>query len=103
MTTRQEGPMADPIAEAARAAAVRLAGEHGAGLAADVETALAARGAGQRPGQYIDPVSIGGLIVAIATLAWTIYSDRRKRSAEPPPPAVLAREVRIELRRQVSA
>jgi len=91
--------MTDPIAAAARAAAARLAAEHGPGLAADVEAALHTRDADQRPGQYLDPVSLGTLIVAIATLAWTIYTDKRKTAPDPPPGAV-ARQVRIELRQQ---
>ena len=41
--------------------------------------------------------------MAIATLAWTIYDSRRQRHPDPPMPAVLAREVRIELRKQVGA
>ena len=44
MTAPREDTVADPIAEAARAAAARLAGEHGPGVAAEVEVALAARG-----------------------------------------------------------
>jgi hypothetical protein len=89
----------DPVASAARAAAQRLAAEHGPGLAAEVEAALATRGTEQRPGQYLDPVSLGILIVAIATLAWTIYTDKRKTTPDPPTSSV-ARQVRIELRRQ---
>jgi len=93
--------MTDPIAaaarSAARAAADRLAAEYGPGLAADVEAALYARGSAQRPGQYLDPVSLGSLIVAIATLAWTIYTDQRKKTPEPSPD-VVARHVRAELR-----
>jgi hypothetical protein len=38
--------------------------------------------------------------VAIATLAWTIYNDRRDRASEPPPPETIARQVRITLREQ---
>jgi hypothetical protein len=91
--------MTDPIAAAARAAAHRLAAEHGSGLPAEVEAALASRDTEQRPGQYLDPVSLGILIVAIATLAWTIYIDRRKTAPDSPPSAV-ARQVRIELRQQ---
>jgi hypothetical protein len=89
----------DAIAAAARAAAARLATEHGPGLAADVEAALHTRDSDQRPGQYLDPVSLGILIVAIATLAWTIYTDKRKTTPSPPPSTV-ARQVRIELRQQ---
>jgi len=91
--------MTDPIAAAARAAAQQLATEHGPGLAAEVEAALASRDTEQRPGQYLDPVSLGILIVAIATLAWTVYTDKRKTTPDPPPGAV-ARQVRIELRQQ---
>ena len=93
--------MTDPITAAARATAERLAAEYGPGLAADVEAALHARGTAQRPGQYLDPVSLGSLIVAIATLAWTIYSDQRKKTPEPSP-GVVARHVRAELRKHSS-
>jgi hypothetical protein len=102
MTTPQEDTMTDPVADAARAVAARMAGEHGPGVAADVEAALAARGSDQRPGQYVDPVALGSLIVAVATLAWTIYADWRKQTSDPPPPAVVARQVRIELRQHAS-
>jgi hypothetical protein len=93
--------MTDPITAAARATAERLAADYGPGLAADVEAALHARGAAQRPGQYLDPVSLASLIVAIATLAWTIYSDQREKTPDPPP-AVVARHVRTELRKHNS-
>jgi hypothetical protein len=89
--------MTDPAAEAARAAAAILAGELGGNLPAEVEVALAGRGGEQRAERYFDPVSLAGLIVAIATLAWTIYNDQRKRIPGPPASAV-AREVRITLR-----
>ena len=88
--------MTDPITDAARATAKRLGDEYGPGPAADVEAALHAWGTAQRPGQYLDPVSLGSLIVAIATLAWTIYCDQRKKTREPSP-AVVARRVRVEL------
>ncbi len=92
--------MADPITVAARAAAERLAAEYGPGLATDVEAALHARGSAQQPGQYLDPVSLGSLIVAIASLAWTIYSGysgQRTKTPEPSP-GVVTRRVRFELR-----
>jgi len=92
--------MTDPTAVAARAAAVILAPDLGPDLSAEVEIALAARGAQQRPGRYLDPVSLAGLIVAIATLAWTIYNDQRGRNAEPPSATTIAREIRITLREQ---
>lgn len=109
----------DPAAAAARSAAAILAPDLGRNLPAEVEAALAARGARQRPERYLDPVALGGLIVAVATLAWTVYTDQRDRAearrakhdqelkqAEQPPPAQLvdadsvARLVRIALREQ---
>jgi len=38
-------------------------------LPAEVEAALAARDAQQRPDRYLDPVSLASLIMAIASLA----------------------------------
>jgi len=77
--------MTDPAADAARAAAAILAPDLGPSLPAEVEAALAARGTQHRPGRYFDPVSLASLIVAIATLAWTIYNDQRKHTPDPPP------------------
>jgi hypothetical protein len=87
----------DPAADAARAAATLVAPRHGPRLPADVEAALAARGQPGRPGQYLDPVSLASLIVAIATLAWEIYDSHRSNTPAPPP-EVIARQVRIILR-----
>jgi len=81
--------MTDLITVAARATADRLTSEYGPGLAADVEAALHARGKAHWLGQYLDPVSLGSLIVAITTLAWIIYSDQRK--TPDPSPGVVAR------------
>jgi hypothetical protein len=92
----------DAIAIAARAAARRLAAEYGSGLTADVEAALYARRTVERPAQYLDPVSLGSLIVAIATLAWTIYSDQRKTTSERSPSAI-TRHVRDAVREDSSA
>jgi hypothetical protein len=94
--------MTDPAADAARAAAAILVPDLGPALPAHVEAALAARDSGQRPGQYIDPntlIALAGLIVSIATLAWTIYNDQRERTADPKPEAI-ERQVRIALREQ---
>jgi hypothetical protein len=91
--------MTDPVGDAARAAAAILAPDLGPGLPGQVEAALAARDTHQRPGRYLDPVSLATLIVAIATLAWTIYNDQRKHTPDPPP-AAIARQVRITLREQ---
>jgi hypothetical protein len=95
--------MTDPAADAARAAAAILAPDLGPSLPAEVEAALAARDAAQRPDRYLDPVSLASLIVSIASLAWTIYNDRRTHSPEPPPPESIARQVRITLREQDTA
>jgi hypothetical protein len=88
--------MSDPISEASRAAAEVLAAEFGPSLPANVEEALYARDVGHnRPMQYpVDSVAIGGLIVSIATLAWTVYTDQRKHTDEPSPESV-ARQVHV--------
>ena len=91
--------MTDPTADAARAAAIILAPDLGPNLPAEVEAALASHHAQQRPNRYLDPVSLASLIVAIATLAWTIYTDQRKHTPNPPPDSI-ARQVRIALRDQ---
>jgi hypothetical protein len=99
--------MTDPAADAARAAAAILAPDLGPSLPAEVEAALHARHADeQRPGQY-DPLAIASfgvgaasLIVSSAQLAWSIVSDRRKHTDDPPPPNSIARQVRITLRDQ---
>jgi hypothetical protein len=61
----------------------------------DVEAALhdAER---RRPEQYLDPISLGGLIVSIATLAWTAYNDLKNRTPKPDSEAI-ARKIRVEL------
>jgi len=91
--------MADPAADAARSAAAILAPDLGPNLPAEVEAALAARDTQQRPDRFVDPVSLASLIVAIATLAWTIYNDQRNRTPDPPPSSI-ARQVRVTLRDQ---
>jgi hypothetical protein len=87
--------MTDPVGDAARSAAVILAPDLGPSLPAQVEAALAARYAGKRPDRYLDPVSLASLIVAIATLAWTIYNDQRR--TPDPSASSIARQVRITL------
>ena len=91
--------MIDPVGEAARSAAAILAPDLGPSLPVEVEAALAARGTRRRTDRFLDPVSLASLIVAIATLAWTIYNDQRKHTPEPPSSSI-AREVRITLRDQ---
>jgi hypothetical protein len=84
-----------PIPRGARAAAQRLASGPGDGLTADVEAALFNYNSGH-PEQYLDPISLGALIVAVADLAWTIYTDL-KTKAPRPSSQVIARRIRIEL------
>jgi hypothetical protein len=97
MAKSQEAtPMSDPVEQNARAAAHRLAAEYGRGLPADVEAALHARGSVPRPDQYLDPVSLAGLIVSAASLAWTVYADLKTRTAKPAA-EVVARTVRVRL------
>ena len=93
--------MTDTVADAARSAALILAPDLGRNLPVEVEAALAARGGDPRPDRFLDPVSLGGLIVSVATLAWTIYNDRRNRTeGEKPEAGSIARQVRITLREQ---
>ena len=88
--------MTDPITAGARAAARRLTPEYGSGLVLEVEAALHARQ--EQPAEYfLDPVSLGSLIVSVATLAWTIYADLRRRRTPDISPDVVARRVRVEL------
>lgn len=87
----------DPAATAARAAARRLAPRYGTHLADEVEAALLVRAQEQRPQQYYDPVALGSLIVSVASLAWTVYTSLKERTAKPAPEAV-ARALRIEIR-----
>ena len=94
------GLVTDPVGEGARRAAERLAGELGPGLAFEVEAELHARGMVRRSAQYVDPVSLASLVVSVASFAWTVYRDLRKRSpdsAPPPGPDVVELHVRVDL------
>lgn len=73
----------DPVAAAARAAARQLAPMYDLPLEAGVEEALLGARTKESPTQYLDPISLGILIVAIATLAYQIYSDRKKNGGKP--------------------
>ncbi|MFI7102105.1 hypothetical protein ACIBK8_22430 [Streptomyces sp. NPDC050161] len=88
--------MADPIGLGARSAAQRLATPNNLDLPTDVEAALHARETTTRPDQYLDPISLGALIVSVASLAWTVYSDLRKQTPRPHHD-VITRHVRIRL------
>jgi hypothetical protein len=84
-----------PVARGARASAQRLAPGPGGSLTADVEAALHNHASAQ-PEQYLDPISLGALIVAVADLTWTIYTDLKTETPRPSP-QVIARRIRIEL------
>jgi hypothetical protein len=88
--------MDQAVEQGAKAAAAKLSGTFGDDLPMQVESELHPH-ADARPGQYLDPVSLGALIVSIASLAWTIYTDLRKPSGPPPAPEVVARTVRVQL------
>jgi hypothetical protein len=88
----------DPAGEIARAAARRLVPEFGVRVEAGVEAALYAQEDGVR--HEYDPVAIGALIVSIAQLAWTIYSDHRTKAPDAPPEH-LELVLRNEIRREV--
>ena len=89
--------MSDPIVDSARAAAERLQAELGSDVVVDVEAALHAEGVTRaRREQYVDPISLGGLIVSIATLAWNVYTDLKQKTPAPAPETI-GRTVRVEL------
>jgi hypothetical protein len=64
-------------------------------IVVEVEAALAAGPNGHRH-QYVDPISLGALVVSIATLAWQVYTDLKARSSKPSKELV-SRRVRIQL------
>jgi hypothetical protein len=89
-------PPGDPVSRVARVTAQRLAVDHGSELSAQVEKALYARRGGQPPTRFVDPVSLGSLIVSAAALSWTVYKDLCRKLPKPTHTAV-ALQVRIEL------
>ena len=83
VTDPSADPAADAVADIARTAGVRLSATLGEELAAEVEAELGRAGSeDDMPQAYADPVSIAGLIVAIASLAWSIYVELRRPRAE---------------------
>jgi hypothetical protein len=89
--------VSDPVLVGARAAARRLIPALGQRIEVDVEAALHARDLASLPQQYFDPISLGGLIVSVATLAWTVYTDLRSKTPQPSAETV-ARTVRVQVR-----
>ena len=75
---------------------VRIVAATNENLPAQVEAALYTRNSTQHPDRYLDPVSVASLIVSIATLAWTIYNDRKKQDPDPTAETI-ARAIRLEL------
>ena len=65
-------------------------------LPGDVEAILHAREDKAAPDQYVDPISLAGLIVSVASLAWTIYRDLRSK-ADLPAREIIERRIRIEV------
>ena len=89
--------MNEAVAKMARTAAERLTTELSQPrLPAEVEAELRSEACGPIPRQYLDPISLAGLVVSVASLAWTIYSDL-KLKAETPKPEVVARTIRVRL------
>lgn len=86
----------DKVGLYARAAASRLSDKLGERVLIEVESALHTHDGSERPKQYTDPVALGSLIVSIASLGWTIFSDLRKRTPRPSK-EVVARKIRVEL------
>jgi hypothetical protein len=76
----------DTAAEAALAAAEGLVPRYGPRLTADVGARIYADGgpAGQTvPDQYVDPIALGAVIVAIAQSGYQVYTDRKKNGQQP--------------------
>jgi hypothetical protein len=76
--------MSDDInaAQTARRAAARLAADINPGLPEQVERALAEDPLERSPERVVDPISLGALIVSIASFGWTVYRDlKRDREA----------------------
>jgi hypothetical protein len=87
--------MTGSVETISRAAATRLAARGEPQAEVEVEAALAAGPNGSRD-QYVDPISLGALIVSIATLAWQVYADLKARNGKPSK-EVIARRLRIQL------
>jgi hypothetical protein len=83
----------DPIADGARASAKRLAPKYGRKLRSEVEAALASLDGEQD----FDRISLGGLIVSIASIAWTVYNELGEETPRPESD-VVTHTVRAEVR-----
>jgi hypothetical protein len=98
--------MANPVDRIARGAAERLAREAELpSLVPEVERQLEV-GVGHRSVDRYEPItiSLAALVVSVAGLAWTIYTDLKKQAPRPEPEVIKRRiRVEIELPEQVSA
>jgi len=79
----EERRMNDIVAISSRAAADKLASVYNQELEGQVEAALDARRSANRLERYVDPVSVGSLIVSVASLAWTVYAGLKKQTPNP--------------------
>ena len=66
------------VAAVARRAADRLAKSVDEGLRDDVERELAKDPLEAEARRILDPVSLGALIVSLASFGWTVYRDLKK-------------------------
>jgi hypothetical protein len=89
--------MDDVAADAARAAARALASELGGQLPGDVEALLHAGDDAPADRYVVDPISLAGLIVSVASFAWTVYRDLKTKTDAPARDAI-ERRVRVEVR-----
>ena len=90
--------MSDTPEDIARRAAGRLAQEIDPALPAVVEGQLRGGGGAEPPVRFLEPattIALAGLLVSLASLAWTIYRDLKKDAAAPSPD-VLARRLRLD-------
>jgi hypothetical protein len=95
MTLIDESGTSDSVGAISRASASRLTVHDNARSLVEVEAALAT-GPNDRPQQYVDPVSVGALIVGLAKLAWDVYTDLKSRT-DKPSKEIVARKIRIQL------
>jgi hypothetical protein len=66
------------VAGVARRAADRLAETIDKGLRDDVDRELAKDPLEEQSKQFFDPISLGALIVSLASFGWTVYRDLKK-------------------------
>jgi hypothetical protein len=98
MHAEHRGHTASPVERIARSAAQRLARDGDLpAVVLEVERQLQLGDAGRAAERY-EPItiSLGALVVSIASLAWTVYTDLKKQTPRPDP-EVLKRRLRIEV------